>query len=130
MLEKKLDGREKGDEICHELFKYFAIQKYLSSSKFTMPEKQLLFKLRTKMFHAKANFFSMYINNVTCDYCESGDTQTQRHFLESCDAMINNSEIIADNIEVEHDYIYGNLKEQLKVTKMFVEIQEIREKMI
>ena len=31
MPEKKLDGRGKSDEMCHELFKYFAIRKYLSS---------------------------------------------------------------------------------------------------
>ena len=79
---------------------------------------------------AKANFSSMYINNVTCDYCESGDMQTQRHFLESCDTIIINSKIISDNIEVEHDYIYGNITKQLKVTRMFVEIQEIREKLM
>ena len=81
------------------------------------------------MLDAKANFSSMYINNLECDYCQSGDLQTQRHFLESCEAIITKSKLISENIDVEHDYIYGNLEKQVKVTKMYVKIQEIRENM-
>ena len=81
------------------------------------------------MLDAKANFSSMYVNNLECDYCQSGEVQTQRHFLESCDSIISKSKIISDNIDIEHDYIYAKLEEQVKVTKMYVKIQEIRENM-
>ena len=88
----------------------------------------MLFKLRTRMFDSKANFPSMFINNLQCDQCDSDEIQTQRHLLENCEQIIINSKIISDNILVEHDHIYGNLSQQLDVTKLYIEIQEIREK--
>ena len=42
----------------------FCIQDYLSSSKFNMREKQLLFKLRTRMLDTKNNFKSIYPGNL------------------------------------------------------------------
>ena len=40
-----------------------------------------------------------------------------------------NSKIISDNIKVDHDYIYGKENEQLEVTRMYMEIQQICEKL-
>ena len=81
------------------------------------------------MFDAKANFSSMYVNNDKCNFCESDKIQTQRHLLESCDKIISNSKIISENIKVDHDYIYGKENEQLEVTRMYMEIQQICEKL-
>ena len=125
-LVTRKDSHSKVRDISYKKFK---IQQYLSSSKFTIKEKQLLFKLRTRMFDAKANFSSMYVNNDKCNFCESDKIQTQRHLLESCDKIISNSKIISENIEVDHDYIYGEENEQLEVTKMYMEIQQICEKL-
>ena len=47
------ESHSKVEDICYNKF---ALQKYLSSSKFTMKQKRLLFKLRTRMFDVKANF--------------------------------------------------------------------------
>ena len=79
------------------------------------------------MFDVKANFSSMYLNNSQCDHCDSGERQTQRHLLESCDTIILKSKFISENVTVDHDHIYGNLYQQFDVTKLFEEILHIRE---
>ena len=70
----------------------------------------------------------MYPGNLQCDYCGSAE-QTQRHLLEQCETIISNSKLISDNILVEHDFIYGSVSQQLEAIKLFVEIEEVREKL-
>ena len=79
------------------------------------------------MFNAKANFKSMYPNNLQCNYCLNTDLQTQRHLLEDCDAIISNSQKISENIHIDHDFIYGSSDQQLEVAKLYIEIQKVRE---
>ena len=117
--------KETHSKVNEVIYYEFSIQKYLTSSKFTMKEKQLLFKRRTRMLDTKANFKNMHTYNLKCDYCDECDLQTQRHLLEDCDGIISNCEEVSDNVTVEHDDIFGEPEEQLRVTKLYIKIQEI-----
>ena len=101
------------------------MQEYLTSSIFSLQEKTLLFKLRTRMFEAKGNFPSRYFNRLQCDYCQSDEDQTQRHLLENCEKIISKSKAIFNNIDIDHDFIYGSIDEQRRVTKLFMDIEQI-----
>ena len=127
-FESLLERKETHSKVQAIKYDKFYIQEYLSSSKFTMREKQLLFKLRTRMLDTKNNFKSMYPGNLQCDYCGFAE-QTQRHLLEQCEKIISNSKLISDNILVEHDFIFGSVSQQLDAIKLFSEIEEVREKL-
>ena len=109
-------------------YKKYKIQDYLCNSNFKMEEKQLLFKLRSKMLNCKENFRSMYISDQ-CDICMSGATQTQRHLLEDCQPIISACDDITENVVVEHDDIYGTVDQQLKVVRLYAKVLSTREKL-
>ena len=73
---------------------------------------------------AKENFRSMYPNGTLCDICETGDIQSQRHLLESCEPIIAICKEVRENVTVDHDDIYGTTKQQLEVTKLFSKVLE------
>ena len=100
----------------------FKIQPYLTDPSFKMKEKELLFSLRTKLLRvAKENFRSMYPNGTLCELCESGEIQSQRHLLESCEPIIRNCQEVRDNIRIDHDYIWvKSCRTEKKVLEMSV----------
>ena len=91
-----------------------------------LEEKQLLFRLRTRTFEAKANFRNQYLNNLQCDYCGVCPLQTQRHLLEDCEAIISHSDDVAENVEAEHDDIFSTTTKQHTVTKLYIKVEETR----
>ena len=62
-------------------YEQFKSQPYLNSYKFKTVEKQLLFKLRTRMTNVKLNFKSMH-ENKDCNLCGEGIPQTDNHLLD------------------------------------------------
>ena len=103
----------------------FKIQPYLKDPSFKNKEKQLLFSLRTRMLReAKENFRSMYPDGTICDICDTGESQSQRHLLESCDPIIATCKEVSENVTIDHDYVYGTTKQQLEVTKLFSKVLE------
>ena len=99
-----------------------SIQNYLIDTKFTLNEKQLLFKLRTKIIDV--NMFSSL--NLECNICEECEIQTQQHLL-ICPKIISNCQDLYDNISIEHDDIYGNIEQQLAVTRLYQQILDSME---
>ena len=79
------------------------------------------------MFEAKSNFPSLHQNNLQCNYCLSREDQTQRHLLENCEKIMSKSKAIYNNIDIDHDFIYGQIDQQSKVTKLFMEIEKAME---
>ena len=101
------------------------IQKYLNDKKFNMNEKQLLFRLRTKMTNVKANFKHMHLQlgNLHCNLCVESYDQTQSHLL-VCSKIVSSCQEAYDNISIEHNFIYGTIEQQLAVTKLYQKIFE------
>ena len=65
----------------------------------------------------------MYLGNLECSLCGECDLQTQEHLI-VCDAMISNCQELYDNVSIEHDHIYGNIEQQLAVTKLYQKIMD------
>ena len=73
------------------------------------------------MTNVKSNFKNMYPENLNCNYCNEVDMQTQEHLL-LCPKIISNCQELFDNVDIEHDDIYGNTEQQLAVTKLYQKI--------
>ena len=63
-----LNKQEGHSKVNHIDFLNFEAQKYMKSYLFKTDEKQLLFKLRTRMTNKKSNFKSMH-EKVDCNLC-------------------------------------------------------------
>ena len=113
--------KESHSKVKNIKYKSLKIQNYLVDEHFTQKEKHLLFKLRTKMINVKSNFKNMYPDNLQCNYCSENVIQSQEHLLE-CPTIISNCQDLFDNIEIEHDDIYGNIQQQLAVTKLYQKV--------
>jgi hypothetical protein len=58
------------------------MQPYLKTEVLSLSEKKLLFSLRTKMLRLKANFSSMFGNDLTCSLCEEMNSiESETHLL-------------------------------------------------
>ena len=95
----------------------------------SIEEKKLLFQLRTRSTHTKANYKNMYKFDLSCSLCHNGFgplndkncEQTDAHLL-TCstikDALANTTELL----NVNHSDIFGSLKQQIKVSRVYKEI--------
>ena len=81
--------KEKHSKVNQISYNSLSIQNDLTDAKFTHKEKQLLFKLRSKMIDVKGNFKNMYLGNLECSLCRECDIQTQDHLL-VCQKIISN----------------------------------------
>ena len=121
--------KEKHSKVSRIQYDSLETQSYLVDAKFTLRNKQLLFKLRGKMSDVKNNFKNMYFANLQCNFCGECDLQTQDHLL-VCPTIVSNCQDLYDNIKIEHDDIYGNLEEQLAVTKLYQKVFDTIEAII
>ena len=81
------------------------------------------------MIDLKGNFKGMYINNLECELCNENLLQNQDHLL-SCQKIIDNCKELYENINIEHDDIFGDTKKQLKVVRLYQKVLEAREKIL
>ena len=97
-------------------------QSYLSSQALSTNDKKLLFQLRTRSTHTKANYKNMYKFDLSCTLCkDKNSVQTDSHLL-SCSFI---DDTLADKTElhkVEHCFIFEELHKQIQATKVYKEI--------
>ena len=119
-LEEKKASHSKVMHLKHESF---GIQKYLKPTKMqiSIEERQLIFKLRSKVTNVKMNFRGMH-EELTCDVCQE-ENETQEHVLE-CKEINKN-----DQDEIEYAKIdNGNVCEMVKIARRFRRNIKIRDK--
>ena len=104
------------------------VQDYLKSdSGLSDARKQLLVKLRTRMYGVKVNFKNHYENHQ-CRLCKA-EMEDQPHLF-MCQKLIENCESLAENTQVEYEDIFGTTNKQLKAMALFEKIHETRDKLI
>ena len=112
-------------KVDHIIYSDFKVQKYVKSYLFRTDEKQLLFKLRTRMTNSKSNFKSMH-GKIDYNLCDKNLPQTDSHLLD-CTAILENCPNLARDSVSEYEDIFGNLEKQLKITKLFKEVFEAKQ---
>ena len=91
----------------------FSLKEYLSTDKLSTTEKQLLFKLRTRMIPVKGNFSSMYKEDMSCRLCNLNLTESQELLL-SCTSLTHANE--SSSIKYL-DIFHPNLEKQISAVK-------------
>ena len=100
------------------------MQEYLTSSNLSISEKQLLFKLRSKMLKIKANYSSIYKGNLSCSLCLDKQAIENESHLLSC--IIVNQNVETKNVKYED--VFENVTKQKTTVTVFKNIMEFYEK--
>ena len=109
-------------------FSGFKPAPYLMSKNLTTGEMRTLFQLRTRMIDVKGNFSSAHTNNMWCKLCHLF-IETQQHLLECPEIRLRTKNLINFK-EAEYEMVFGNLKNQEKIAKIYKIIIEARNDMI
>ena len=125
-LSKMKANHSKVKSIKH---KNLEMQKYLKSSelKIKQDEAQEIFRLRCRVTDVKKNFKGRF-ENLECNFCD--EEETQKHILE-CNVLNNkrNENKNDEKIPEYEEILKDNAKNQIKITKIFMENMEIRKKL-
>ena len=103
-----------------------SMQPYLISSDLSTQNKQILFKLRSKMLKIKSNYSSMYRNNMQCSLCEQvGTIENEEHLL-VCSRLTDHPSLKDDIGTVQYSDVFSsNGQKQQLATKVFKQIMYI-----
>ena len=112
----------------HLTFNGFKPAEYLMSNNLTSKEVQILFQLRTRMVDVKGNFSSAHSNNMWCKLCLLF-VETQQHLLE-CPVLRIRTKNLIDFKEADYQMIFGNLKNQEKIAKIYKILLEARKDLL
>ena len=105
-----------------------SISPYLSDTRFSKNERELLFKLRSKTIQVKDNFKNAYQNNdLLCDLCKLFPC-TQSHPMQC--PQLNLSLVVDKTLHMDEKLIYGSADEQLLYIKIFTQFWELRERLL
>ena len=69
----------------------------------------------------------MFPENLQCNLCNENIVQSQDHLL-SCQKIIDHCKELYENINIEHDDIYGNVEKQLNVVRLYHKVLNIKDK--
>ena len=123
-LSKRKENHSKVRSIKH---KNLEMQNYLKCSeiKIMIDEAQEIFRIRCRVTEVKNNFKGRY-ENVECDFCY--EQEDQKHILE-CKALNENNNEKYEKIPEYEEILKNNAKDQIKITRKFIENLEIRKQM-
>ena len=100
----------------------YRFQSYLSDEKLSIDNKKLLFQLRTRSTHTRANYKDKYKFDLSCPLCKDKTSeQTDAHLL-TCSAMDN---VLASKTELQHmkhEHIFDELDKQVRITEVYKDI--------
>ena len=100
----------------------YKYQSYLSSDQLSIEHKKLLFQLRTRSTHTRANYKNKFKFDLSCPLCKDKTAeQTDAHLL-ACSAIDNMLEDKTELHQVIHDNIFHDLEDQIKVTDVYRQI--------
>ena len=107
-------------------------QEYLTSPDFTNKLRALLFNLRCQTtVGLKDNFHNFYKNNLMCSMKCNTSTDSQSHILNCPKLLLHLNEKQKEDVRnVRYEYLFGNITEQLNITKVFKMLLHIRQRLL
>ena len=117
-------NHSKVQKLSHEKLK---MQNYLKANnhKMSQNESETIFKMRSRVSNVKTNYRGRF-ENFECSLCNE-DMETQQHIIE-CKSIRNVKK--TENENVKYENLYGeNVKNQLKIAKLFIENMNIKSKL-
>ena len=102
-----------------------SMKEYLTTDQLTVAQKQLLFKLRSRVTPNKSNYKNKYKNDMSCTLCKDNQTEENvSHLL--CRPFL--TQLVTDIVTIQCQDIFGNLEQQVKAVKIFEKIFKIYDK--
>ena len=81
------------------------------------------------MLKLKANFSSMYGNNLECSICkEVGTLESESHLL-NCSVLREKTGVADEMKQVKYEDVFSDVKKQQKVVRVFLKIMNTFEKL-
>ena len=100
---------------------------YIKSKKFTLREKKLLFKLRSRTLDVKQNFKNQH-RDPWCGSCGLFQ-ETQSHLLQCPKIVTKLNYLRGKTAYLNENDIYGDIKKQEVIIRIYSDILEIREEL-
>ena len=97
---------------------------YITDTRFSVNEVQLLFRLRTRTFPVKENLKNKYRDDLSCEFCRIGYS-TQQHQL-VCPVIQKFVPELAKQ-QCKYSDIFGAVDDQLRIVKVYSEISRQRD---
>ena len=116
------DIKKSNTKVKDIVYEKLEIAPYLKDSSVPIENKFLLFRLRTSMIDVKCNFSSKY-QDLYCNLCDKNELQTQEHLI-SCETIVD--KMLGENFGVIHSDLFMGVEKQLKASKLYTEILEIK----
>ena len=110
------------------LYQEHKMKEYLTTEMLSVRQKQLLFKLRSRLTPNKTNYRNRYENNLSCSLCKDPSTEESEIHLLSCDFLVNNPQVGPDLNTIEYRDIFKSLPQQIKAVKVWEKIFKIYDK--
>jgi hypothetical protein len=105
----------------------FEIAPYLNDSRFSRRETQVLFSLRSQTLDVRMNFGNQF-NETLCRICRLFP-ETQSHLLQ-CPEIAPKLKLLCLGSQIVEKHVFGSVDEQLKVSKIYCKILEIRKEIL
>ena len=88
----------------------------------------MLFRLRSQTLDVKMNYGSRN-EDILCEVCKLFP-EIQSHVLQCPEITPKLNLVNLANLDLDEKFIYSNIENQLKITKMYCQVLEIREKIL
>ena len=107
------------------------IKSYLVSPDLSLIEKQHIFKLKCRIENTKNNYKSLYGTDLSCVFCMFPDTiESFEHYIETCTYFKTHKIFKTKILHVCYNDIHGDLDAQTRVVKLWLDIQEERNRIV
>ena len=98
---------------------------YISDSRLTTKNKQLLFRLRSRTLDVKKNFGGKF-ENSWCTSCGLFQ-ETQGHLLQCTPLVKNLNYLVGKTSKLNENDIYGSMEQQIQIVNIYSDILQERE---
>ena len=99
----------------------YSLKDYLISHRLSVSEKQLLFRLRTRMVDVKCNYPGMYKSDLSCTLCDTNSIENQEHVLVCPSLQVQSS------TKIQYNDIFSEVTEkQIEAVKHWQNVLKMR----
>ena len=114
---KKKVKHTKLDQITYNTLK---VQSYLTDSRFSREERELVAALRSRCYNAKINFRKLYKGNLQCSLgCQN--IESQLHIFSQC-------KVLKSDLHTEdYNSLFSDVNKQKQVINIFISIEKKRQ---
>ena len=102
-----------------------SMKEYLKTDTLSTKQKQMLFKMRSRMCPNKTNFSNKYGGKLECSLCQDKNSKESEIHLLSCPFLVHHPKLAEELKTVKYEDIYKDLPRQIAAAKLWMNIFKI-----